>query len=255
VTQSASQAFQLAYADDMVLFGDDLQAAQANLECKARALARFDLALNADKCKWMIFGERAGAGAKTGAESLTVYGMTIENVGHFKYLGHILTEDCKSGEALKARLAVAGATVGRIRDFLRGREIVLAHKVALYRRLVLSQLLYASETWTPTAQDMDKLERFHSKMCRMITRRYPVKDDEAGTFKYPRTSDLLQITGMETLERIWATQRQAWRDRTRGKTADFPEQCLQGATWARCRNPLADGQHLAKELSQPKTDE
>ena len=71
------------------------------------------------------------------------------------------------------------------------REMWLSTKTRIYQTLVVSVLLYASETWTLLAADVKTLEAFHMKCQRQILRirwQDHVRNDEVAAHM-PAPSD------------------------------------------------------------------
>ena len=71
----------------------------------------------------------------------------IANVWIFKYLG---SRFCANGEQtadVKARIAMATTTAGKMRNIWASKSIPLRHKLCLYKTGVCSKLTYGSEAW------------------------------------------------------------------------------------------------------------
>ncbi|XP_047482472.1 uncharacterized protein LOC125034615 [Penaeus chinensis] len=89
----------------------------------------------------------------------------IKTVEKFCYLGSTVTN---SG-SLDTGDAKASADFGRLSELLwqdHGRR--LSTKIAVYRVVVLSALLYRSETWTMYLWHIQQLEQFHQRCLRKI---------------------------------------------------------------------------------------
>ena len=71
-----------------------------------------------------------------------------------------------------SRIGKAYYTFAKLEKHLWSRsEISLGTKIQVFKCLVLSVLLYASETWTLLATDLAKLEVFQMKCLRRILRK------------------------------------------------------------------------------------
>ena len=57
-----------------------------------------------------------------------------------------------------------------LRNIWKDQRLSLSTKTRIYQTLVVSVLLYASETWTLLAADVKTLEAFHMKCQRQILR-------------------------------------------------------------------------------------
>ena len=88
----------------------------------------------------------------------------------FCYLGSTLSNNASLDKEIDARLAKANAAFGALRRRLwDDHGVRLDTKVAVYRAVVLTTLLYGSESWTTYRHQIKKLDRFHMKCLRQIT--------------------------------------------------------------------------------------
>ena len=95
----------------------------------------------------------------------------MECVDNFTYLGSVQSLDGYCGPDIRRRIALAASVISslRIRNIWKDR-LSLSTKTRIYQKLVVSVLLYASETWTLLAADVKTLEAFHMKCQRQIPR-------------------------------------------------------------------------------------
>ena len=82
---------------------------------------------------------------------IKIKGQRLEEVENFKYLGAIISNEGSKPETL-SRIAQTTASLSRLKIIWRDKNISLASKVKLMRMLILSTFLYASESWTLTAE-------------------------------------------------------------------------------------------------------
>ena len=75
----------------------------------------------------------------------------LEEVGNFKYLGAIISNEGSKSEIL-SRIAQTTTALSRLKIIWRDKNISLAFKVKLMRTLILSTFLYVCESWTLTAE-------------------------------------------------------------------------------------------------------
>ena len=128
----------------------------------------------------------------------------IPIVDWFCYLGSILARDCRDSLDVANRIKVAGNAFGALRACLfRQRKISLRAKSVVYVGLVLSILLYGSETWCLTERLLHQLRLFHARcarsMCRLNlwhTRKHHIS-----------TVHLLQRIGLKSID-YYVTKRQ-----------------------------------------------
>ena len=108
--------------------------------------------------------------AQHSGEPLHIAQQEIEQVSKFKYLGSMQTSDLSAKAEVSNRLASAANAWQKLcklhvwdDDFI-SRGI----KCTLYKVIVQSTLLYASETWALPKQQLHRLEVFQMKCLRRI---------------------------------------------------------------------------------------
>ena len=117
----------------------------------------------------------------------------LKVVDKFCYLGNVLSSDAGIDDDIGNRLGKAGAAFGRLTKRLwDDHGIRLSTKIAVYRAVVLTTLLYGCETWTLYRCQILKLDQFHMRCLRKIAN---IKWQEM----IPNTSELerCQISGIE----------------------------------------------------------
>ena len=82
---------------------------------------------------------------------IKINGQRLEEVENFRYLGAIISNEGSKPEIL-SRIAQTTAALSRLKIIWRDKNISLGSKVKLMRTLILSTFLYASESWTLTAE-------------------------------------------------------------------------------------------------------
>ena len=125
-----------------VRFGMEVHAGQPDKASKSEVLfVAAPEILYDDKATW----------DHTDLSDIDVGNGTCPVVSEFKYLGGILTRNCKDGADVSARIKAAGAAFGALRRCVfASREVSGLAKRAVYVGLVLSILLYGSECWCLT---------------------------------------------------------------------------------------------------------
>ena len=93
----------------------------------------------------------------------------IKNVERFTYLGSVLNARGNADDDVQRRIALASAAFGRLsqRVFL-NKDLRSATKVAVYRSVCLSILLYTSECWIVYRRHLRCIERFHTQCLQRI---------------------------------------------------------------------------------------
>ena len=178
---------------------------------------------------------------------------TIPIVNEFKYLGSLITQDCRDGPDIDGRIKKAGAAFGALRRCLFSCVSVSnMAKRAVYIGLILSILLYGAECWCLTEELFNRLRTFHNRcvreMCRVTlhhTRRRRISNEELG--------DRLGIAPID----VYISHRQL---RWAGHVARMPFSRLcrkMLSSWVRAKRPIgapqftyARGLHKALKKAQ-----
>ena len=105
---------------------------------------------------------------KDGIEArIIVSGQELEEVDHFKYLGAIISEEGSKQEIL-SRAAQTSTALAKLRPIWQDKNISLKAKLKLLRTIVFSVFLYASETWTLTADLQRRINAVEMRCYRRI---------------------------------------------------------------------------------------
>ena len=94
-------------------------------------------------------------------------GVELENVEAFKYLGSFVSLQHGDPKEISAKLA-KGRANRSFQKLWKSKQLSIPLKCKLYRALVLSVVLYSSETWTMNKSTQRKLESFHTSCLRRI---------------------------------------------------------------------------------------
>ena len=100
-----------------------------------------------------------------------VYGEALKAVAEFKYLGTLVTADGWSTKEINRRLGIAGSIMASLNKLWADPSIPTKLKCQLYKALVMTIVLYNGECWLLKKQDLKKLEGFHFRCLRRITRK------------------------------------------------------------------------------------
>jgi hypothetical protein len=152
----------LRYADDIVLLATSVEELQELVDRLVTAGKEYNLEINTSKTKVMAVD---GNPAK-----ILVEGKELEQVKRFQYLGSAITEDAKSMQDFKERLAIGTAVMTALKRIWQGHNIALATKIRLWKALVWPVATYGCEGWT-VGKDMEKkTNAFGMKRLRRILR-------------------------------------------------------------------------------------
>ena len=135
----------LRFADDIDgLAGEEEELAKL-VERLDKASKAYDMEISAEKTNLMI-NNISGINIE-----IKMNGQKLETVTSFKYLGSVITDEGSKPE-IPSRVAQTTAALTRLKPVWNDRSIPLSSKIRLMRSLVTSILLYASESWTHTAE-------------------------------------------------------------------------------------------------------
>ena len=182
-------------------------------------------------------------------------GDIIPIVFQFVYLGSILAHDCSDKLDIENRVDKAGNAFGALRDSIfSSTQLTYATKCVAYRTLILSILLYGSESWCLTEALFRQLRNFHARcvrtMCR-VTRRHTRSHRIS-------TADLLDRLGLSTID-TYVTRRQLqWAGHvSRMDFVRLPRKMI--SAWVRSKRPrgaprFTYGRSLRKALKKARID-
>ena len=94
--------------------------------------------------------------------------MEFENVEAFKYLGSLVSLQHGDLKEINVKLAEGRQRFASFQKLWKSKQLSITLKCKLYRALVLSVVLYSSETWTMNKSTQRKLESFHNSCMRRI---------------------------------------------------------------------------------------
>ena len=136
-------------------------------------------------------------------------GRALKPVAEFRYLGTIATANGNSAKEIDRRLALATAVFARLGKIWMTGDISLKLKCDLYFAIVMTVLLYNGECWVVSPRDLKRLEGFHFRCARRITRRTRCpdmaddhKEDRASHAEVFRVSRLPRIDDMLREKRL-----------------------------------------------------
>ena len=95
-------------------------------------------------------------------------GVEFENVEAFKYLGSFVSLQHCDLKEISVKLAEGRQRFASFQKLWKSKQLSIPLKCKLYRALVLSVVLYSSETWTMNKSTQRKLESFHTSCLRRI---------------------------------------------------------------------------------------
>ena len=106
--------------------------------------------------------EKAGRSRIFSCNVLNRDGVEFENVEAFKCLGSFVSLQHVDLMEISVKLAEGRQRFASFQKLWKSKELSIPLKCNLYRALVLSVVLYSSETWTMNKSTQRKLESFHN---------------------------------------------------------------------------------------------
>jgi hypothetical protein len=156
----------LLFADDCALIAHSEESAQHLFNRFVNSARRFGLTVSLKKTEVML---QPSASKVSSAPGIKEGDTVLKAVDRFCYLGSVLSSVPNIDNDVSARLAKASAAFGRLTKRLwNDHGIRLVTKVAVYRAVVLTTLLYGCESWTTYRRHIAKLDQFHLRCLRKI---------------------------------------------------------------------------------------
>jgi len=152
----------LRFADDIDLIEERRDMLQANIDTLnvAGEVAGLRIKLNISKTKTLVFA------SATTEEKMKVGDKELENVTEFEYLGSLLSWDNDCGKEIRRRIAKALGAMAGFKKIWMSKEISVKTKFCSFKACIFSILLYATESWTLSTGDKDKLMAFEMRCYR-----------------------------------------------------------------------------------------
>jgi len=162
---SNDRIYEFQYADDAAIPAHSAADLQSSLDILSTAYRRAGLLVNTKKTEVLS----SVVTHDMPALSFSVYGDTHSNVQEFTYLGNILSDSCSLDSEVEHRIKAALSAFGRLikRVFL-NHNLAIPTKVAVYRAVCVSVMLYGSETWTLYRRHIKAFEAFHIRSLQSI---------------------------------------------------------------------------------------
>lgn len=157
---------ELLFADDTALVAHTLEDIQRITTLFAKSVSDFGLQINLKKTE-VLFQPPPNTDCTPG--EVHIDGIKLANVDRFTYLGCTVTKDSKLDAEIQSRMAKASSSFGRLTERLwKNRNVPIRVKCKVYRAVVVSTLLYGSETWTVYRKQVKKLSVFMMRNLRSI---------------------------------------------------------------------------------------
>jgi hypothetical protein len=176
-------------------FADDIAAGAESEAELQRIVNKIDISgssmglkINIDKTEVQLLAREQGK------VKVSINGRELKQVDHYIYLGSQISEDGSSEPDMKRRIGLAYDAMQRLKKVWSSKSLRRRTKVKIYETLVLSILLYNTETWTITAEMERRLRSVEMDCLRKIvgvSRLEHIKNDDIKVALYV-TTDIVQ---------------------------------------------------------------
>ena len=211
---------ELQYADDCALIAHTAEDLQRSVTTLHEVYAELGLLINPTKTEILYQWHQPPSETPT----ILIESTELKVTNQFVYIGSIMSSDCSADTEVNNRINKASAAFARIRErVIKNHNLRIATKIAVYRAICLSVLLYGSETITLNARQI--------KVCLSEILGLSWQD------RVPHV-EILRRAGLSSIECVAAKNQLRWVGHVcRMPDSRYPKQVLYGQ--------LAEGQRPA----------
>ena len=156
----------LLFADDAALVAHTERALQRMTSCFADASRLFGLEVSLKKTEVL---HQPTPREEYRPPHISIGDTELKSTQQFTYLGCTISSDAKIDKEIDNRLAKANSSFGRLyKRVWNNKCLKCKTKIRVYRAVVLTTLLFSSETWIIYRSHIRLLERFHQRCLRTI---------------------------------------------------------------------------------------
>ena len=215
---SHENLYELQYADDCALVAHTPEDLQLSLTTLHQAYSELGLVINPTKTEILYQWHEPPAQIP----DIMIDGASLKVTNQFVYLGAILSADCSADAEVDNRIGKASAAFARIREkVINSHNLRLATKIAVYKAICLSVLLYGIETITVYARHLKLFERLHVRCVREIL-------GLTWQDRVPR-AEMLSRVGLLSIECMIAKNQLRWVGHVHRMSGDrYPRKVLFG---------------------------
>ena len=155
----------LLYADDIVLFCENIKELESILGIYDKTFTRFGLTIALDKTKTIVFN--VDESCMCSETLISLRDTPIENVRQFKYLGHMLSNE-NSQTFLNHQIASAYSKWSEMKNILLDHRIYLKTRIRYLEACVRSRLLYSVQSWQLSAVELNRIDTIWNGFLRRM---------------------------------------------------------------------------------------
>ena len=189
------------FADDCALNASDVHEMQVEMDSLSAVCNNFGLTISTKKTQVMF---QPAPGNQYHEPKISVNGQTLQAVETFTYLGSTLSRTTTIDAEINNTISKAGRSFGSLKEKVwERRGISLETKLKVVRAVVLTTLLYGSETWTAYRRHEKQLNHFHLRCLRnLLHNRWQAKVPDTEVLKQANVPSI--ITTMRKAQLSWA---------------------------------------------------
>ena len=162
-TISGTKCNNLRFADDISLITENESDLQTLVDLLQESSKRFGLKISTAKTEIQCISRNSVV-----SMSIKIDDTELKQVEDFTYLGGVISSDGRCEHDIGRRIGLATGAASALNTIWASKEIRNDTKVRVYETLVLSILLYNSETWTLKEVDKNRLRVFEMSILRRI---------------------------------------------------------------------------------------
>jgi len=152
----------LRFADDIALLSESVMGLQSQIDSLHEFCTRFGMKISTSKTEVQCCSRDPQT------MKIEIDNTLLSQADQFTYLGGVITCDTSSESDIKRRIGLATGASASLNTVWASKDISQETKLRVYRTLVLSILLYNSETWTLKESDKSRLLVFEMSVFRRI---------------------------------------------------------------------------------------
>ncbi|KAL4107723.1 hypothetical protein QTP88_018019 [Uroleucon formosanum] len=170
------------------------------------------LETNYEKTEYMILSRQDREYQQ--GQSMNVEGRVFKRVTHFKYLGHLITQDNDLKKEVSARIQKGNKSFFGLGKVLSSRTFSTNLKIQMYMTLIRTIVLYTAETWPLRKAEETRIKVFERRILRKIYG--PCFDANTGEWRKHNNKKLEELfqrpnIANEIKKRRLTWARHAWR--------------------------------------------
>ena len=200
----------LAFADDIVIVGNNMHLVKSACEKLIDSAAEVGLTINETKTQFMVIdGSKSNKDHVVNNTSfMEVRGLRFAETGDFKYLGVVFNNKRDAHQQIKERVKCANRCYYMLEKTLKSKLLSHQSKIRLYLAYIRPVLTYGCEAWTLCKNDRRILAVFERKVLRKIFG--PVFNPVTNEFERRHNLDLYERYGRANILSYTRGKRIEW---------------------------------------------